>query len=61
PAGLRSGPFFGAAARPSGSKLPRHRKSPFSDIPTFKIDPATLFRLPGTAARGLDKRKPPFF
>ncbi|PMZ70610.1 hypothetical protein C1X65_25870 [Pseudomonas sp. FW305-70] len=24
PAGLRSSPFNGAAARPSGSKLPRH-------------------------------------
>jgi hypothetical protein len=30
-------------------------------IPTFKIDPATLFRLPGTAAHGLDKKKHPFF
>ncbi|PNB71760.1 hypothetical protein C1X64_23215 [Pseudomonas sp. GW456-E7] len=24
PAGLRSSPLYGAAARPSGSKLPRH-------------------------------------
>ncbi|WP_223557607.1 hypothetical protein, partial [Pseudomonas sp. BF-RE-01] len=30
-------------------------------IPTFKIDPATLFRLPGSTAHGLDKKKHPFF
>jgi hypothetical protein len=39
----------------------RRQRSVSGHIPTFNIDPATLFRLPGTAARGLDKKKHPFF
>jgi hypothetical protein len=43
---------FASKLAPTG--VPQH-------IPNFKIDPATLFRLPRTTAHGLDKKKSSFF
>ncbi|OPG71224.1 hypothetical protein B1219_13445 [Pseudomonas ogarae] len=48
PAGARSGPvFWGAAAQPSGSKLPRHKSaSPQMTFPTQCRDWTTPQRCP---------------